>query len=194
MKSGGGGAAGPAPGPAPLEDGAASCRAAADAVSDSARAGVREVQGAAVVAVGEEKAHHLRREAGQNVLDGEEILQGLGHLLPVDGEEAVVQPELGEGLAGGRFGLGQLVFVVGEDQVLAAAVEVEGLPQVMHAHGGALDVPARTAGPPGGCPRRVPPVCCPSRGRNPGGLPCWGPPRCGPRPPGLPVCWPESLP
>ena len=67
-----------------------------------------------------------------------------------------MQPEAGEGFPRGRLRLGQFVFMVGEDQVLAAAVQVEGLPQVMHAHGGALDVPARPPGAPGAVPGRFP--------------------------------------
>ena len=52
----------------------------------------------------------------------------------------------------GAFALGHFVFVVGEKQVLAAAVNVEGFAQVFHAHGGAFDVPAGTAHAPGGFP------------------------------------------
>ncbi len=57
----------------------------------------------------------------------------------------------------GRLGLGDLVLVVGEDVVDAAAVDVEGRAQVAGAHGRALDVPARPArtdlGVPGGLAR-----------------------------------------
>ena len=48
----------------------------------------------------------------------------------------------------GRLGLGDLVLVVREDQVEAAAVDVELGAEVAPAHGGALDVPAGPAGPP----------------------------------------------
>src|SRR4029077_13756044 len=41
---------------------------------------------------------------------------------------------------------------MGEDQVDAAAVEVEGLAEVLHAHRRALDVPAGTPRSPGGLP------------------------------------------
>src|SRR5262249_44246314 len=61
----------------------------------------------------------------------------------------------GEGLAGVRLRLGQLVLVVRELQVEAAAVDVEGLAQELHAHGRALDVPARPAGAPGAVPGRL---------------------------------------
>ena len=56
-----------------------------------------------------------------------------------------MQPGPHEGLAGGRLRLGDLVLVVREDEVDAAGVDVEGRTQVAHAHGRALDVPARPA-------------------------------------------------
>ena len=108
------------------------------------------------MAVDEEEAHHLGGKAGQHLFHREEISQGLGHLFGVDGEEAVVQPVAGKRLARGRLRLGQFVFMVGEDQVLAAAVQVEGFTQVVHAHGGALDMPARPSGSPGAVPGRFP--------------------------------------
>src|SRR5262249_35977669 len=56
-----------------------------------------------------------------------------------------MQPEVGEGLAGERLGLRDFVFVVAKDQVLAASMQVERFPQLLHRHDGALDVPARSA-------------------------------------------------
>ena len=82
----------------------------------------------------------------------EEVAQGLGHLLVVDVDVAVVHPVVGEGLAVGSFALCDLVFVVGEDQILTAAVEVKGLAQIVAGHGGAFDVPARSALAPGRIP------------------------------------------
>ena len=86
------------------------------------------------------------------VPDGEEVAQRLGHLLVVDVEEAVVHPVMGKGGVVGRLRLGDLVLVVGELEILAAAVDVDGLAQVLPVHGGALDVPAGTALAPGGLP------------------------------------------
>src|SRR5690606_12808645 len=45
----------------------------------------------------------------------------------------------------GAAGLGELVLVVGEDQVEPAAVDVELVAEVAAGHGGALDVPAGPA-------------------------------------------------
>ena len=80
-----------------------------------------------------------------HVADSEEVVQALGHLLIVHVDEAVVHPVAGELAAVGTLALGDLVLVVGEDEVLTAAVEVDGLAQMGAAHGAALDVPARTA-------------------------------------------------
>src|SRR5699024_1442356 len=87
-----------------------------------------------------------------HVPHGEEVVQALGHLLVVHVDKAVVHPVAGKGAAVGALALGDLVFVVGEDQVLPAAVQVDGLAQVGAAHGAALDVPAGTAGAVGAVP------------------------------------------
>src|SRR3989442_13866507 len=42
-----------------------------------------------------------------------------------------------------------------KDEVLPAAVEIEGLAEILHGHGRALDVPPRTARTPGAGPRRL---------------------------------------
>ncbi|MPN53872.1 hypothetical protein SDC9_201540 [bioreactor metagenome] len=63
-----------------------------------------------------------------------------------------MHPIAGKGLARGRFALGDFVFVMGEDQILAAGVNIEGGAQKLHAHGAAFDMPARPAHSPGGGP------------------------------------------
>ena len=64
--------------------------------------------------------------------------------------QAVVHPVFGEWLCRWPISdLGQLVFVMGEHQVHAAAVDVEGLAEVFHAHGRAFDMPAGPALAPG---------------------------------------------
>src|SRR2546426_6432867 len=59
----------------------------------------------------------------------------------------------GELLVGRRAGLGDFVRVVREDEVLAAAVDVESLAQMFHGHGRTFDVPRRASGPPRTRPR-----------------------------------------
>ena len=76
---------------------------------------------------------------------GKEVAQGFGHLLVVDVDIAVVHPVVCKGLAVGSLALCDLVLVVREDQILTAAVEVEGLAQVVAGHGRAFNVPARSA-------------------------------------------------
>ena len=67
-------------------------------------------------------------------------------------QHAVVHPVVGQRLPGDGLGLQDLVLVVREDQVVAAAVDVDLLAQVAVDHGGALDVPSRPALPPGRVP------------------------------------------
>ena len=71
-----------------------------------------------------------------------------------------MHPVAGKGAAVGALALGDLVLVVGENQVLTAAVEVNGLAQVGAAHGAALNVPARTAHAVGALPGRLTGLGC----------------------------------
>ena len=80
---------------------------------------------------------------------------GLRHLLVVEAEHPVVHPQPREGLPAPGLRLRDLVLVVGEDEVRAAAVDVEVEPKELLGHRGALDVPPRPPGSPGRVPRRV---------------------------------------
>ena len=55
----------------------------------------------------------------------------------------------------GAATLRDLVFVVRENQVAAAAVDIDSVTQVRANHGRALQVPARAAATPGTVPARV---------------------------------------
>ncbi len=66
-----------------------------------------------------------------------------------------MEPVAREGLMGGGFRLGDLIFVVWEHEVFAAGVEIEGVAEILHGHGGALDVPAGAAGAEGRFPGRL---------------------------------------
>src|SRR5262245_9543120 len=69
-----------------------------------------------------------------------------------------VQPDARERAdAGEGLGLGALVLVVREDVVDAAGVNVDLRAEVLGAHGGAFDVPAREAS----APRALPDELCP---------------------------------
>src|SRR3990167_2700879 len=80
----------------------------------------------------------------QHLTDGEEVAQGLGHLLAIDGDHPAVQPRLGVRLTGGRLALGDLVFVVRKLQIVTAAVDIKRIPQAAGGHHRALDMPTRT--------------------------------------------------
>ena len=112
---------------------------------------VREVEGRAVVRRREGVAHHERIVLGEHVGGQSEVAERLRHLLPVDRHQAVVHPVPRERVSG-RGGLRQLVLVMREAQIEAAAVDVEFGAEVAARHGRALDVPARSAP----TPRRIP--------------------------------------
>ena len=80
------------------------------------------------------------------------VAERLAHLLAGGGDPRVVQPVRRERVPG-RARLGLLVLVVGEAQVDAAAVDVEGAAEVLLRHRRALDVPAGPAPSPRRGPR-----------------------------------------
>jgi len=91
-----------------------------------------------------------------HVVESPEVAQAFRHLLALDEEVRAVEPVAREGGVTGRaLALGDLVFVVGETQVDAAAVQVQGLAEVMDAHGAAFDMPAGAALAPGAGPAVV---------------------------------------
>ena len=67
----------------------------------------------------------------------------------------VVQPVFDELRVVRAFGLRYLVLVVREDEVAAAAVDVDGLAEVFRGHGAALDVPAGASLAPRALPERL---------------------------------------
>jgi hypothetical protein len=91
----------------------------------------------------------------EQVGEGHEVAQPLGHLLPVHGQVLAVAPDPDKGLTGRRLGLGDLVLVVGEDVVDPTAVDVQALAEEGHAHRRALDVPAGTPPAQAGVPADV---------------------------------------
>ena len=92
-------------------------------------------------------------------LDRHDVPEVARHLLLALGrtEQPVVHPVADERLlARDPLGLGDLVLVVGEDEVLASAVDVELLAEEGQRHRRALDVPPGAAPPPGTVPGRLP--------------------------------------
>src|SRR3546814_19428275 len=85
-----------------------------------------------------------------DVCSSDLIADRLRHLLAVDVEKAVVQPVARENLAAMRAGrLRDLVLVVRKDQVVTAAVNIDGLAKQRFGHRRALDMPAGATATPG---------------------------------------------
>ena len=122
----------------------ASNRSSADPAAPERRLGV--VEGGPVVDRDQDVAQGARRDASrEQVADPVDVAGRLGHLRARHLEVGAVQPGLDERQAGCGLALGELVLVVGEDQVDRPGVDVERRAEVLHAHRRALDVPARPA-------------------------------------------------
>src|SRR5205823_5663371 len=100
-----------------------------------------------------------RKSFGQQIAQREKVAQRLAHLLALDEQVRAVQPVFDEPLAGRldrrAFALRDLIFVMGENQILAAEMQVKARAEQRHAHRAALDVPARTALAPGTRPKNL---------------------------------------
>ena len=84
-----------------------------------------EIERFAVMGLEDEQAQgHRRGTALKQGADCGEVAQGFGHLFAAHIDHAVVQPPAGQGLARGRLRLGNLVFVVGENQVGATEMDI----------------------------------------------------------------------
>ena len=106
----------------------------------------------------------------QQVAEGVEVALGLRHLLAFDEQEADVHPVAREGLAGGGFGLGDLVFVVREHEVFAAGVEVEGRRRETSSPWRSTRCASRGGRRRGRCPRMSRRVCGLPEGEVAGGV------------------------
>ena len=60
-----------------------------------------------------------------------------------------------EGFSVCSLGLRDFVFMMRENQIFAACMDVNFIPQILFAHDGALNVPARSAIAPRGFPERL---------------------------------------
>ncbi|GAA3229174.1 hypothetical protein GCM10020256_41990 [Streptomyces thermocoprophilus] len=109
------------------------------------------LDGGAVVRGAQVVAEHDGPPLLDHLGDEHAVAERLGHLLAAHGDPGVVHPVAGERVAE-ALGLGDLVLVVREDQVDAAAVDVELGAEVLVRHGGALQVPAGPAATPRGLP------------------------------------------
>ncbi len=106
---------------------------------------------------GEPVRQRVDSGAGGNEVQREKIAFAFGHFFAAgDDQKGAVHPEVEKGFAGGRFGLGDFIGVVDVHVIGSAAVDVQHVAQVFHAHGGALDVPAGKSHPPGRIPLHLP--------------------------------------
>ena len=112
---------------------------------------VAEVDRLAPVSRQEEEQDRLAPPLLDRVAKGDDVAERLRHLLAGQLQHPVVHPDARK-LAAGAARLGQLVLVVREDQVVAAAMNLEHWAEELLRHRRALDVPAGPAGP----PRRFP--------------------------------------
>ena len=80
--------------------------------------------------------------ACEEFVQRDEVSQALAHLLAVDRDHVVVHPVAHHITTLTGDSLGNLAFVVGEDEVHAAAVDVELRPKVLFAHGRTFAMPA----------------------------------------------------
>ncbi len=101
----------------------------------------------AVVRGQQSPADHLARLLFEQVMGQGDVAEALGHLLVGHVQEAVVQPVVGVAavVMAVAHTLGELVLVVREDQVDAAAVDVDRQAQLLLDHRRAFDVPAGPA-------------------------------------------------
>src|SRR4029078_414144 len=116
----------------------------------------REPDRAAVVDAEEQQAQRLEVMGLRDLADGDDVAERLRHLLPAQREQAGVHPVARE-VADAERALGRvdLVLVVREYQVGAAAVDVERLAEIAVRHRGALDVPPWPPRPPRAVPLRL---------------------------------------
>ena len=89
----------------------------ADPLARSVEVALRVVHRLAVVCAQKEAADGLGMVLLEDVAEGPEVVERLGHLLAVDVEHRGVHPVVHIGLARGAFRLGDLILMVGELEV-----------------------------------------------------------------------------
>ena len=76
------------------------------------------------------EAHYLSWIQLQNIRYGNEIIQRLTHFLIINGNKAIVEPILGKAvvITTAALRLSNFIFMMWENQITAATVEVKGFP------------------------------------------------------------------
>ena len=81
--------------------------------------------------------------ASEELIQCDEVPEGLPHLLPIDGDHVVVHPVAHHRFSALRgLGLSDLALVVGEDQVHATTMDVKLFAEILSSHSSALCMPA----------------------------------------------------
>ena len=98
--------------------------------------------------------HFPPNAAADQIMHGGDVAYRFGHFLVVQCHKTVVHPVANKGLPPTARTLGAFVFVVGKQQILPAAMNINGFAQMPVNHGGAFQMPARTPRTKGAVPRR----------------------------------------
>ena len=99
---------------------------------------VIKIQRTAVMYRQQVEPYYLARILSQYIPDYEKITQRFRHFFIIDGNEAIMHPVSGKRFTRSRFRLGDFILVMRENQILAAAMDINGSPQMFHRHDGAL--------------------------------------------------------
>ena len=113
---------------------------------------LRKIERTSIVRGKHIETKHHRVKLGGNIPHGEEVPKGLRHLLIVYVDKSIVHPIVCEALAMRRFILCNFIFMMRENEVLAAGMNVQLSSTVLRCHNATLRVPARSSF----TPRRIP--------------------------------------
>ena len=98
---------------------------------------------------------HLEIVFFTNFTDCKEISKRFGHLFIVNIQEAIVHPVGGKRLFIGCLRLCNLIFMMGENQILTACMDLNLISQLFFRHHRAFNMPARPSLAPGRLPVRL---------------------------------------
>ena len=126
---------------------------------------IGEVKRASVMSRQEEETESISGILFKDILHKEEVVERLAHLFRINGNKSIVQPVIYEMAACASFGLGNFIFMVRENKIGSAAMEINGISQVMGRHGRAFNMPAWSSLAPRAFPERFTRLCCLPKGK-----------------------------
>ena len=95
---------------------------------------IRIIERTPVMCADNEKTQDFRIIILQDITDGEEIAQRLGHLHIVHADKTIMHPVIDKRLPGSPFRLGNLILMMRELQVESTAMDIEMFPQQPAGH------------------------------------------------------------